>query len=561
MAEKTDPAKEEIAAKEKAKAAFASGDYVSAITHFTAAIKLDQKNHLLYSNRSACYASLKRYQEALDDAKMCIQLKPEFVRGYSRKGLAEYYLEKYDDAAASYEAGLKLDPNNEQLKTQLAEAKQAAEANMFGSAQEVSKKLGADPIIKQYMKDPAFCAQMQQCQSDPKKLFEAMKLDPRFVRVMHVLSGIPMEEIFAATKKTEATAEELKRREEADRKFREMQEKEQAMSQEEKRRERNKELAEEQKVLGNQEYRAKRFNTAIQHYDKAIELLPEESIFYLNKAAVYMEEKKFEDALNVCDAAIKLAEAASPRPLEKIAKAYARKANCLVQMQKYDQALEMYDKALLEAAEPAVKEARKKCLKLKQQAEEKAYISPELSEQHREKGSKFFRDGNYAEAMREYNEAIKRLPTNEVLYMNRALTYLKFVEYGKALEDLERALKINPKYVKAYAKKGAVHYLMKDYYKSIEAYDKGLEIEPKNTDCLEGKQRTKETMYTTPPSEERASKAMADPEIRALMQDPRIIQLLKEMRESPYGVKPAATDPFVAQAVEKLIAAGILGMR
>lgn len=43
---------------------------------FTQAIALDPSNHVLYSNRSACYASLKEFDTALEDAVkttgMCI---------------------------------------------------------------------------------------------------------------------------------------------------------------------------------------------------------------------------------------------------------------------------------------------------------------------------------------------------------------------------------------------------------------------------------------------------------------------------------------------------------
>ena len=42
-------------------------------------MKQEPDSHLLYSNRSACHASLRHFDEALADAKECIRLAPEWV--------------------------------------------------------------------------------------------------------------------------------------------------------------------------------------------------------------------------------------------------------------------------------------------------------------------------------------------------------------------------------------------------------------------------------------------------------------------------------------------------
>ena len=48
-------------------------------------------------------------------------------------------------------------------------------------------------------------------------------------------------------------------------------------------------LSEKEKLLGNQFYKEKKFDEAIVHYNKAIELKPEEPLYYNNKAACYIE--------------------------------------------------------------------------------------------------------------------------------------------------------------------------------------------------------------------------------------------------------------------------------
>jgi stress-induced-phosphoprotein 1 len=66
--------------KSQANAAFSSGKNDEAIDLYTQAITLDDKNHVLYSNRSAAYAKSKKYEDALKDADQCITLKPDFVK-------------------------------------------------------------------------------------------------------------------------------------------------------------------------------------------------------------------------------------------------------------------------------------------------------------------------------------------------------------------------------------------------------------------------------------------------------------------------------------------------
>ena len=55
---------------------------------FSQAIELEPSNHVLYSNRSGAYASLKDFQSALDDAEKTIEIKPEWAKGWGRKGSA-----------------------------------------------------------------------------------------------------------------------------------------------------------------------------------------------------------------------------------------------------------------------------------------------------------------------------------------------------------------------------------------------------------------------------------------------------------------------------------------
>jgi stress-induced-phosphoprotein 1 len=79
----------------------------------------------LCSNRSGAHASLQQFNQALEDANMCISLNAGFPKGYSRKGLAQFNLGQFAEAKETYEKGLQIDGNNQQCKDGLQQIEQA----------------------------------------------------------------------------------------------------------------------------------------------------------------------------------------------------------------------------------------------------------------------------------------------------------------------------------------------------------------------------------------------------------------------------------------------------
>lgn len=93
--------------------------------NFTQAIALEPENHILYSNRSAAYASKKEWDNALDDAQKTVDIKPDWAKGWGRKGAALHGKGDLLAANDAYEEGLKLDASNAQLKSGLASVQKA----------------------------------------------------------------------------------------------------------------------------------------------------------------------------------------------------------------------------------------------------------------------------------------------------------------------------------------------------------------------------------------------------------------------------------------------------
>jgi len=298
--------------KIKGNKAFQEKDYKTAIEHFTEAIKNDPTDHLFYSNRSACYANIQEYQKALEDGEQCVKLNPQWARGYSRKGLALFYLNRIEDAIKTYEEGLKIEPDNEQLKEALKDTKQkltspfedtesgAGEPNSpFGDPKEILNKLQSNPKTREYFKDNDFITKLMSCQSNPMNLMNLMQTDQRFSDVFEVLTGMNMNDLMKQAQMHKEGGEEgHAHSHEGHSHHNENSEKmndEPKVEKEPKKEEKPKSplspeqsQAEEEKIKGNEEYKKKEFEKAIEHYKKAQEINPKEMIYLLNQASCFL---------------------------------------------------------------------------------------------------------------------------------------------------------------------------------------------------------------------------------------------------------------------------------
>lgn len=298
-------------AKAKGNKAFSSGDFTAAIGHFSDAIALSPTNHVLYSNRSAAHASLHNYAEALADAKKTVELKPDWSKGYSRLGAAHIGLGLFDEAVSAYKKGLEIDPNNEALKSGLADAQSSASrsraappppTNLFGDAfsgPEMWAKLTADPTTRPYLQQPDFVKMMQEIQKNPNNLNHYLK-DQRVMQALGVLLNVKFrtpthEDAEMPEASPSPPPPERKRSAEAEPPKEEEKEPEpepMELTEEVKEVKERKAQALKEKEAGNVAYKKKDFDTAIQHYTKAIELDDEEISYIMNRAATYLEMGK-----------------------------------------------------------------------------------------------------------------------------------------------------------------------------------------------------------------------------------------------------------------------------
>eukprot|EP01084_Bolivina_argentea_P111184 198461_1 len=92
--------------KQQGNAAFINKNYLKAVQFYTKAIASEKGDHTLYSNRSAAYKALNDYPQAINDADICIELKPNWHKGYIRKLNVLFEQNKICEAVSVYKHAL-----------------------------------------------------------------------------------------------------------------------------------------------------------------------------------------------------------------------------------------------------------------------------------------------------------------------------------------------------------------------------------------------------------------------------------------------------------------------
>nr|XP_057921905.1 uncharacterized protein LOC131124920 [Doryrhamphus excisus] len=86
-----------------------AGRFDAAVQNFTKAIQYNPTEYKFYGNRSFCFEKLKKYEQALADAEVSLNLCPGWTKGFFRKGRALAGLERHEEAAQAFQEVLHLD--------------------------------------------------------------------------------------------------------------------------------------------------------------------------------------------------------------------------------------------------------------------------------------------------------------------------------------------------------------------------------------------------------------------------------------------------------------------
>ena len=522
---------------------------------------------------------MRKWDDALADARKATELKPNWGKGWSRLGAAQYGLGDLVAAKDAYEDGLKVDPDNAQLKSGLkavddAVAREMAEDGVgpdlgmdkLFSDPNMMSKLAANPKTASFLADPSFMQKLDSIRKNPKDLSLFIQ-DPRIMTAMGVMLGIdihaggPGSADMAADnfkREHEDAEEEMPhtapppKKEEAE-PMEEVQENNEDKA--------NKAAADNEKRLGNEFYKKREFDGAIEHYTKAWDL--HHDIAYLtNLSAAYFEKGDYDAAIRESMRAVEAGREIYA-DFKIIAKAFGRIGSAYQRKGDLANAITYYQKSLTEHRTADTLTKLKEAERIKAEADRQAYIDPAKADEAREQANALFKAGDFAGSVKGYTEMIKRAPTDPRGYGNRAAAYIKLMSFPEAIKDCDTALGLDANFVKAYIRKAACYFAMRDYTKSMEMCQKATEVDAhpgndhKNKREIEQQmQRTMTAMYSQQGDEteeqvlERASR---DPEVVGILQDPVMQNILASAKENPSSLADHMRNPIVAQKVNNSI--------
>lgn len=425
----------------------------------------------------------------MKDAEKTTEVKPDWPRGWGRKGAALHGQGDLLGAYDAYEEGLKQDPNNAGLKSSLASVKTAMEREDGGGADPLGgmgnmfkdpnllQKLMTNPKTSGYFSDPSFIAKVQQLQKNPQMTPDLFS-DPRMMQVLGVAMGVdldmrqPGDMPAGAGPSGSQEAEEdiempdLVSESKPATKSEPEREPEPEVDHEAQAKKEAKEKADKEKALGTENYKKRNFDEAIKHYSAAWEF--HKDITYLNNlAAAYFEKGDYQAAIDTCTKAIEEGREIYA-DFKLIAKSYARIGTAYEKQGNLEAAVDNYKRSLTEHRTPEVTTKLRTAERVKIDSAKKAYVDPAKAEEAREDGNKKFKEQDFPGAVEAYTEMVKRAPEDPRGYSNRAAAFVKLFEFPSALNDCDEAIKRDSKFIRAYIRKAQVYFGMREYSKCVD---------------------------------------------------------------------------------------------
>lgn len=92
--------------------------------------------------------------------------------------------------------------------------------------------------------------------------------------------------------------------------------------------------------------------------------------------------------------------------------------------------------------------------------------------------NKYFEDGQYEQALKEYDLALQADPNHIHALRGKARTLMQLNKYDEALQVFNEAIAHEPDFAGTYANRGILYDRMGQYQKAVEDYERALSMDP-----------------------------------------------------------------------------------
>jgi len=347
--EEVEPTPEELAQmrltraltlKDKGNGLYKGKKYDAAIDFYSEALALEPEDNALVlsllGNRAACSIMIEKYKQGLADCEKATALDPKFVKGYLRAGKCHIRMGDMKAAREAFGQAKVYEPQNAQVKTELANCKSAESNYEKGTALVAAGKY----------KQAVACFDIvlnECCGSIPFKLERARVL-LKAKRYTEASSGA-MSVLRAHSQNADAlvvrgealyyTSTDM---EQAMKHFKQALQCDPDNTHAKKMYKQLREI-EKIKAEGNEAFKKGKCQQAVELYEQAAAVDPEHSLMVgtlnSNMAAAFMKQRKWAEAREKIDTALEL--------MPENQKALLRRAQCLTELEMYQEAVHDYD--------------------------------------------------------------------------------------------------------------------------------------------------------------------------------------------------------------------------
>ncbi len=200
----------------------------------------------------------------------------------------------------------------------------------------------------------------------------------------------------------------------------------------------------------------KQYNDAIADFDEAIQLKPDDTVYYLWRGIAKLELKQYNDAIADFDETIQL----------KLVNTIVYRARGFVKYKlgQYESAIADFDEAIQLKPDDTVyywrgeaKAALGEYNAAITDYDASIQLKPDEANTYAKRGEAKAALGEYNAAITDYDASIQLKPDKANTYAKRGLAYGRIGEYNAAIADYDTAIQLKPDYAIAYVRRGVAN--------------------------------------------------------------------------------------------------------